>query len=183
MTKNIFLATICAALVPSMTLADWSGFYAGASFGQATGVGYEVDVDPNVDLPDGASLGFFGGIRVDNNGFVWGTEIAFESLDEATASSNEYQVESLLDLKFIAGVPTGDFLGYGILSISGSTGNYSVNDVDAWGLGLGAGLAYKLGDNFSVSGEYMTRQMTQEFVGATVDVAADTLTLRAAYHF
>lgn len=183
MTKNIFLATICAAILPSMTLADWNGFYGGVSFGQATSVGYDVDIEPDVDLPDGSALGVFGGVRVDTNGFVWGTEIAVEVLDEATISGGEYQVESLFDLKVIAGIPAGNFLGYGILSASGSTGNYSINDVDTWGMGLGAGISYKLGDNFSLSGEYMSRKMTQEFDVATVDVAADTLTLRAAYHF
>jgi opacity protein-like surface antigen len=184
MTK---LAVAFAALLPTTALADWNGTYIGGSYGSATGLSYDLSDNnqgADFDLPDSDSTGLFIGSRAQVNNFVWGGEIAIEFTPDADVlDAGVILVDSLIDLKFTVGLPFGSALAYGILSVSGASGTYGPNDINAGGFGIGAGAAVKLGDHFSISAEYLSRSMTEEYVQTDVDVTADTLTLRAAFHF
>lgn len=185
MMKFFVPAAVLALSLPTASLADWKGSYAGLSFGNATNLENEFsgDVVGTVEFDDTASTGLFIGSRMTNQQLVWGIEAAVEVLDDAQVADGEVDIETLFDIKLSGGMASGNLLGYGIFSLSSSYGNFGVNDVNGFGFGLGAGVAYKIGDQFSVSGEYLSRFMTEEFTNADVDITADTLTLRGAFHF
>ena len=62
-------------------------------------------------------------------------------------------------------------------------GQYDTSIVTAPGIGGGLGVAYKFGDDFSISGEYYTRSMLQKFEDADLNVTANSLSVRGAIHF
>lgn len=183
MMKFLIPAALCALTLPSATLADWNGSYAGISLGQASNLEYEPDVTADADLSDGDVTGLFFGVRADRNGMVWGGEIAFEAIDGAEAEGGDVDLEAIFDAKAIGGIPSGDLLFYGMLSLSSTSGNYGAEEVNATGFGIGLGAAYQVGGNFSLGVEYMSRSLEAEVEDEDVDVTADTLTLRAAYKF
>lgn len=185
MTTLKSVALAATFLLPTAALADWSGYYAGGSIGTATNLSYDIttDIDPDVDFDDAGAFGIFFGTRTETNGVVLGGEFAAEFLSDAETDDGEVFIDLILDFKFTAGVPAGDALFYGILSASSINGEYGPNDINAAGIGYGAGAAYKFNDAFSVGAEYIVREGTAEFVETDVDATADTFTLRGAFHF
>ncbi|WP_341366278.1 outer membrane beta-barrel protein [Yoonia sp. BS5-3] len=189
MLKTYSLALAAAMTIPTTASADWSGRYAGGSFGTASNLEQEINVTPFIDyeFADRSTFGAFFGSRTENGNFVYGGEFALEFLgddDDDEASTPGSDINYIFDMKGTAGTSLGDALIYGIVSISIAGGNYdSVNDMSAGGFGIGAGAAYKFGDDFSIGAEYLTRSLSEEFVEGTYDVTAETITLRAAYHF
>ena len=183
------LALACATLLPTTALADWNGPYVGGSVGSASNIEQEINNDAFLDyeFQDRTAFGGFLGTRTDAGNFVYGGEVALEFLaddDTDDANSGGADVDYIFDINGIAGVPLGDALAYAILSVSVAGGTYdAVNDMSASGIGFGAGAAYKLNDNFSISGEYLSRSLSEEFEEGTYDVTADTITFRAAYNF
>ncbi|MFQ1702168.1 outer membrane protein [Loktanella agnita] len=188
MARIDLLTLTCAALLPTASLADWNGLYAGGSFGQASNMTFESTgaLEGSADLDDSDALGAFIGFHAQRNNFLFGLEANFLVTPDAQFGDDEVTVEHLFDLKFSAGYATNNLAVYGLLSLSSETSEINIigfNDVNASGFGIGAGLGYKIADNFAISGEYLTRTMSEAFSDADVDVDADTMTLRAAYNF
>ena len=185
MSKLNILALASAALIPTTALADWNGWYMGGGISAASNLSYDItaNIDPDVDFEDTNGFGAFFGMHRAFPSFVLGYEVALEIPSDAEEFGGDATIDYLLDLKLTGGVPAGDALVYGIVSLSGIYGSYGPNDINATGIGLGAGAAFKLNDNVSISAEYIARSATQEFDVTDVDATADTLALRAAYHF
>ncbi len=178
-------ALALASLIPTASTADWNGYYAGVSFGTVTNLSYDVttDIDPDVDFEDSEGFGVFFGSRAQSSGFVYGGELAVEFTPEAENTDGEVFVDFVVDLKATAGVPAGDVLLYGILTLSSISGEYGPNDISATGFGAGVGAAFIMGDTFEIGAEYITRSGSQEFDLTDLDATADTLKIRAAFHF
>ena len=123
------------------------------------------------------------GAQFEQNNFVFGVEMALEFPADAEGLDGQATVDYLFDLKVSGGAVVSDILFYGILSASTISGTYGLNEIEAGGIGFGAGAAFKLNPHLSVSGEYLSRGAIQEFVETDVEATADTLTLRAAFHF
>lgn len=192
--KNIALAIPLTALaiLPSIASADWSGQYAGVTFGTTSEGEIELtDEDPfdsiNYNgtgaLEDSDTFGAHYGSLSQNNQFVFGGEAEILFAPDAAFTDDIAADGAIIDLKGKAGVAVDRFLAYGVLGVSFIGGTFGANDINAGGLVYGGGVGFMPTDSFVISAEYLSRITSEEFVEATVGFELDTLTLRASYKF
>jgi opacity protein-like surface antigen len=148
---------------------DWTGPYAGLSFGTAN-----IKSD-NGDTDTGAYSGFLG-YDYDFGDFVVGGE--YEFLDGNDTSFGGVDVNNMQRLKLKGGYDLGQALVYataGPAFVNADQGN----DTGAFG---GVGVDYKLTDNFSVGGEALHHSF-KEIGDTNVDVTGQTYMLRGTFRF
>ena len=178
-----------ATTLPTHTLADWSGAYAGFSIGYNIANELSVEEDDfsvTFEADPSTALGAFGGYAVQNDDFVFGGEVALLRAPnvEFEFDGDEFSVDyDILDLKGRAGYAVNNILFYGVAGFS----RISADD-DADGFNFGVGADYDLGNNVVIGAEYLARRTTseedEEFEeDEDLDVAIDTLSLRAAFRF
>jgi len=152
------------------TGGDWTGFYAGVQLGWA-------DVSPDgAASGDDVIYGLHAGYDYDFGRFVLGGELDYDAGDIGIASGAA-SVDSIWRAKLRGGYDLGRTLIY-------ATGGYaeadtSLNSVD--GYFGGVGVAYKVTDKFTLSGELLEHRFDAS--GAVPDTDATTATLRASFRF
>jgi outer membrane immunogenic protein len=185
-------APVMAAPAPApvqMMSRDWTGAYAGLSFG-----GSDIDATVKVadDLAltgDGNSTGIFAGYNYQMGNLVVGVEFDFDATnyrvgEDEIGPENTVVVEATSRLKGRVGVPLGNGLVYGTAGIVGAStnsvipalGNFAVQD--GRGYLVGGGYDYKF-DNFLVGVE----ALYHEFDDDVLNVEVTTLRLRVGYTF
>ena len=166
------LSSFLVSIAAGLGAQSFNGPYVGLQYGTA-------DVDTNVGVNgDGNSLGFHAGINVNAGQYVYGGEVDFDQLDlELSGGSGE--LESVTRLKARGGVDLGGTFVYGTAGLAYARTS-DLGDDDGYFYGLGA--AFDLPAPGSVGVEYLRHEFN-EFDGSTIDVDADTLTLRYSYNF
>ena len=190
MTVNKILIGAAFALAPALAHAqDWTGNYAGFSFG---GSDITATVKPldNLELDgDGGSTGLFAGYNVQRGNLVYGVEFDFDATNYNV--SDLVLVESTSRLKARVGTPLGNGLAYGVAGVVGASTNSVLPDdpglapvngfavQDGVGYLVGAGYDMKFGDNLIAGAEVLYH----EFDDDALNVEVTTLRLRVGYSF
>ncbi|WP_299752871.1 outer membrane beta-barrel protein [uncultured Tateyamaria sp.] len=184
MTYHVKTALLAlATALPTHALADWNGAYVGFSLGANTTnelSGDGEDGEESIDAASSTAFGVFGGYAVQNNDFVFGGEVAFLRAPDVEFKDDEQEVTldfDIIDLKGRAGYVVNNILFYGVAGFSRISEQESGDHANGFNFGVGAD--YDLGNNFVIGVEYLARRGTFE----DLDVALDTLSLRAAYRF
>ena len=158
-------------------MGQWTGFYAGAQLGYG-----DVSTDGAATVGgDGALGGLHAGYRYDFGDFVFGGELDYDSADlELDAGAGS--IDAITRLKLQAGYDLGSTLIYG--TVGGASADANIGGVDRTDQGylIGAGLAYDLGNNFTVGGEILYHQF-DDFDSTGINVDVTTLTARVSYRF
>lgn len=166
----------------------WEGPYIGAQIGYATGdFEFNTDIFDNDNTIGGITTGYLWAV---GNGWYLGPEFQYDWTDISitdAATGDQASFDQIARLKMIAGYEVGQGLLYGSAGIA--YGNLdSVGAVFDGFKGsdtsyvIGLGYDYRVGDNWTVGGEYMYHDFRN--IGSNGgDVSVDTLQLKASYRF
>lgn len=186
------VAVMQAQPVMQMRTGDWTGAYAGLSFGgsdiTATVKPEFTIFDESVELPgDGNSTGIFAGYNYQMGNIVIGGEFDFDATNYNV--SDTVLVEATTRLKGRVGVPLGNGLAYGVAGVVGASTNSVVPGAaadgsdfavqDGVGYLVGAGYDMRIGDNLLAGAEVLYH----EFDDDVLNVEVTTFRVRVGYRF
>ncbi len=168
------LAALATALITGagqVVAEDWTGAYAGFSFGYA-------DADGSGGA--GGSGGSFGpliGYDYDFGNFVLGGELEYNRLNLDLGQS-EGSLDSMSRLKLRGGYDFGSALGYVVLGTARANTSGDSDTAAVYGIGV----AYPLGDRFVISGEAL-RQNFDDIPQSGRSLDANVFNLRTTFRF
>lgn len=148
---------------------DWTGPYAGLSFGN-------LNAQAGNAAKTGGVYGLYGGYDYDFGRLVVGAELDYQTGNDYTIGGVD--VDDITRLKLRAGYDAGRTLIYG--TVGAAKVNTSVGD--ATGPLGGVGLEYKVTDRFSIGGEALAHSF-DDVGGTGIDADAQTYSLRATFRF
>ncbi len=163
---------------------DWSGFYAGLSYGSAGG---DIQFVPgsSAELGSGTIGGAYLGFLVQRGSLVYGGELAYSDVKNTTFDSFE-GIDTAFDLKARLGFAANRTLVYGVLGYSRADLFVDGGEWTLTGMSYGLGAEFALSDRVSLGLEYLTRDLEGDEAGG-FPVAAegnlDTLNLRLTFSF
>lgn len=165
--------------------ADWTGFYAGLGYGRSSG-----DIDfipaPAQALDDGTASSVFLGYLWQRNTLVYGAELAYTKLNDATVTGFTDEVDRSVDLKGRLGFAANRAMFYGVLGYSMASYDEGVGDWDPSGMSYGVGVDYLATNRLVVGLEYLARDLNgdnPDGLGQEVDIDLDTISLRVGFKF
>ncbi|WP_170424578.1 outer membrane protein [Ruegeria arenilitoris] len=166
------LVTTCLAIGAAPAMAeDWTGAFAGFSFGYA-------DVDgPNGSGGDDTTFGPHVGYDYDFGNFVLGGELEYNRLS-LDLGQGEGSVDSLTRLKLRGGYDFGPALGYVVVGAARLDASPESDTAAVYGIGL----AYPIGDSFVISGEAL-RQNFDDVTRSQGGVDTNVFNLRTTFRF
>lgn len=157
---------------------DWTGFYAGGQLGylDVEGKNQAAGVDG-----DDVSYGVHFGYNYDFGLWVLGGELEYDwtDLDLTAGAATVGSVDSVWRAKLKGGYDFGDTLLY-------ATAGYADVDTslgDADGHFYGLGVAYKVTEQFIVSGEVLRHEFDDIGGTAGLDADANSFSLRGSFRF
>jgi outer membrane immunogenic protein len=163
----------------------WEGFYVGGQIGWANG-DFELDLDT---FDDSSVIGGFtaGYLWSLGNGWYLGPEFQYDFADMTITdpdTGDTASFEEIARLKLIAGYEVGNGLLYGSAGIAYASidgiGDFFDGDTSNYVLGLG--YDWRVGDNWTVGGEYMYQSF--DGIGSSGgDVDVNTIQVKASYRF
>lgn len=165
------VAPVAPVVMPTIVPAnDWTGGYAGLSFGGTNGTVAGTDETSPV-------YGVFGGYDYQfNNGLVAGGEVEYQGSDNQSIGGVD--VDNVSRAKARLGYAMGDMMVYGTAGVSKV--NTSLGDATSPVFGVGA--EYKVTERFGIGAEYLNEDFKN--LGATnADLNQDTLNLRGTLRF
>lgn len=193
------LVSVAALMAGSTAVSaqDWSGFYAGLSYGKTTGTS---PIQPYVYdegyQADGSAAGAFAGFRWNaSDRVVMGLELAMQggiNVDEPASeagNADPYTLRNLTDIKLSVGMPVGKALIYGFGGVSSvaldTTGEDYSGASGANGMNIGLGVDYMVSEKMTVGAEFISRNMNGYTSGANpTDITnLNTFSLRASFKF
>jgi opacity protein-like surface antigen len=148
---------------------DWTGPYAGLSFGSA-------QIDANGDDETGGTYGVHAGYDYDFGSFVLGGELEYSGLDDFDVGGAE--VHSVARAKLRGGADLGQVMLYGTAGVA----RVDTSIGEETGPVGGVGIEYMATERFSIGAEYLAHRF-EDIDGTGVDADADTLTLRGSLRF
>lgn len=169
LTTLIFAWTAIGA-VPALA-EDWTGAYAGFSFGYA-----------DADGPGGSSgndtvFGPLVGYDYDFGNFVLGGELEYNRLS-LDLGQGEGSLDSMTRLKLRGGYDFGPALGYVVVGAARLDASEDNDTAAVYGIGL----AYPIGESFVISGEAL-RQNFDDVTRTEGGVDANVFNLRTTFRF
>ncbi len=150
---------------------DWTGFYAGAQYGQGEA---KAEFGSQSGKRDLDAYGVFAGYQHDFGSYVLGGELNYNKveLDDVSGKGD------LLSLRARAGYDLGRFLPY-------VTVGYAYLDADDSenGLVYGIGGDFKVTERFVLGAEYTRHDFDDIGNVSGLDLKADTVQVRASFRF
>ena len=166
------LMTTCLTIGMTPVLAeDWTGAYAGFSFGYADANG------ANGSGGNDATFGPLVGYDHDFGNFVLGGELEYNRLS-LDLGQGEGSLDGMTRLKLRGGYDFGSALGYVVIGAARLDASPENDTAAVYGIGI----AYPIGDSFVISGE----ALRQDFDNVTTSgggVDANVLNLRTTFRF
>lgn len=163
--------TVAAALSSPGWAEDWTGPYAGFSFGYATADG------PAGSSGDDTAFGAHIGYDRDFGSFVLGGELEYKSLS-LNLGQDQGSVDSLTSLKLRGGYDFGPALGYVVVGASRAETSADSDTAAVYGIGV----AYPIGENFVISGEAV-RQNFDDITRSSGGLNSNVFNLRTTFRF
>ncbi|MCK0095286.1 porin family protein [Yoonia sp. F2084L] len=186
------MAVACTALVPTASLADWSGLYLGGGLSNVTSGELSATLatdSTGLDVEQHGAVGLFVGYQVQNGDFVFGGEYAISAAPNVSFEDDPEEFAFAYgDLKLKAGYAFDQLMGYGVVGIatiafdSGDGIEYAGS-----GIGFGIGADYAVSDSFIVGAELFSRSTTGDLdVGVASgerDLDATSISFRGSFKF
>lgn len=173
---------------PVNSAVDWSGAYAGLSYGRTSGD--ITDTSSEYDFDRGTAVGAFVGYNLQRGNLVYGGELAYSKVSDMTIldGTGDDTIDSLLDLRARLGFAAGKALLYG--AVGYSRGELTFNGGDSFtlsGTSLGLGVDYLVTNSLFVGLDYTSRKL-EGTVGTGLgsfesDGRVNTLGLRVGFNF
>ncbi|MDA7963284.1 outer membrane beta-barrel protein [Ruegeria sp.] len=168
--KAIFSAILLASAAPALA-EDWTGAYAGFSFGYADADG------PNGSSGNDVSFGPHIGYDYDFGNFVLGGELEYNSLSLDLGQS-EGSLDSMSRLKLRGGYDFGSALGYVVVGAARADTSADSDTAAVYGIGV----AYPINDRFVISGEAL-RQDFDNVTRSNGGLDTSVFNLRTTFRF
>lgn len=191
LTTSSIATGAVAGSTPQPGVADWSGYYAGASYSFDTAdfaAFNPVGTPLFTNTHEGSLYGGFAGYNFQRGNLVFGGEVAYSIGDITGAPTGILgaTIDQMLDLKARAGYTFGSALVYGVAG--GSFGHYSDQtvNIDFSGFNYGLGLEYKFNDHFFAGVEYLIRDVsgdTDVLLGSYGEIDIRSIQIRAGWVF
>ncbi|WP_298848036.1 outer membrane beta-barrel protein [uncultured Ruegeria sp.] len=165
---------IAAALIASANPAlaeDWTGGYAGFSFGYADADG------PGGSSGDDTAIGAHLGYDQDFGNFVLGGELEYNRLS-LNLGQSQGSLDSMTRLKLRGGYDFGSALGYVVIGAARAETSVDSDTAAVYGIGV----AYPIGENFVISGEAL-RQDFDDVTRSTGGLDSNVFNLRTTFRF
>ncbi len=165
------LVAVLFAVAGPVLAEDWTGAYAGFSFGYA-------DVDGSGGAGgNGGSFGPLIGYDYDFGNFVLGGELEYNRLNLDLGQS-QGSLDSMSRLKLRGGYDFGPALGYVVVGTARASTSGDSDTAAVYGIGV----AYPLGDRFVISGEAL-RQDFDDIPTSGRGLDANVFNLRTTFRF
>lgn len=166
--SGLLVASLAA--VPAFA-EDWTGPYVGA------GVGYSDVNGPGSADGDKTTFGIHAGYDYDFGDFVLGGELEYDRVG-LTLPAGFGTVDNVARLKLKGGYDFGPALGYVVLGGARSYSDFGNDNGTLYGIGL----AYKVTDQVSLSGEVLHHKFND--IGNTgSDFESNVFNIRASFRF
>lgn len=175
-----------------LAVHDWSGAYAGVSYGKSRGSQATATTTGAVfDFNSGSVAGFHLGYLFQTGNLVYGAELARTTYTDVNfVGASIFQMETTTDLKGRLGYAWNRLEVHGILGYSTGEFGSSVSTISASyspkGASYGLGLDYAAAERVSIGVEYLARRMQGDRPNPTasdVDFDINTLSLRVGLSF
>ncbi|NVO55364.1 outer membrane beta-barrel protein [Rhodobacteraceae bacterium B1Z28] len=150
---------------------DWTGAYAGFSFGYADADG------PNGSSGNDTSFGPHVGYDHDFGNFVLGGELEYNRLS-LNLGQDEGSLDSMTRLKLRGGYDFGGALGYVVIGAARAETSANSDTAAVYGIGV----AYPIGENFVISGEAL-RQNFNDVTRSNGGLDSNVFNLRTTFRF
>lgn len=165
---------------------DWSGFYAGLSYGRSSG-DLDFDPAPSQSLDSGKARGVHLGYQWQTNALVYGAELSYLDLkDNFVTGFACCEVTRTVDIKGRLGYAANRALFYGVLGYSLSNYDEGLGDWDPKGAAYGLGVDFAATDRLTVGLEYLSRDLSGDNPDGSpqsVEIDLDTFSLRVGFSF
>lgn len=170
---------LCSALIVAMAVTsaapalaeDWTGAYAGFSFGYADADG------PAGSNGDDTAFGAHVGYDRDFGNFVLGGELEYNRLS-LNLSQNQGSLDSMTSVKLRGGYDFGGALGYVVVGAARADTSVDNDTAAVYGIGV----AYPITDNFVISGEAL-RQNFDDITRSNGGLDTNVFNLRTTFRF
>ncbi len=167
----VLLTALLSASSTSVAAEDWTGAYAGFSFGYtdadgpAGAGGHDTGFAPHI------------GYDYDFGDFVLGGEFEYDRLN-LDLGAGEGSLDSVSRLKLRGGYDFGPALGYVVVGAARADTSGDSDTAAVYGIGV----AYPIGDKFVISGEAL-RQNFDNVTRSNGDLDTNTFNLRTTFRF
>ncbi len=168
--KALIVTLIMTSAAPVIA-EDWTGAYAGFSFGYADADG------PNGSSGNDTVFGPHIGYDRDFGNFVLGGELEYNRLS-LNLGDGEGSLDSMTRLKLRGGYDFGAALGYVVIGAARVDSSVDNDTAAVYGIGV----AYPIGDNFVVSGEAL-RQNFDDVTRTDGGLDSNVFNLRTTFRF
>ncbi|WP_051927627.1 outer membrane protein [Ruegeria halocynthiae] len=168
--KAFIVASLMTSAAPALA-EDWTGAYAGFSFGYTDADG------PNGTSGNDASFGPHIGYDRDFGNFVLGGELEYNRLS-LNLGQGEGSLDSMTRLKLRGGYDFGTALGYVVVGAARAETSADNDTAAVYGIGV----AYPIGENFVISGEAL-RQNFDDVTRSNGGLDANVFNLRTTFRF
>jgi opacity protein-like surface antigen len=181
---------VVAATAPTAVPQDWSGFYGGVTVGRVmngtTTYVYSGVPGDSYDM-SGSGAGVFAGYNLQNNAFVYGIELAAQSVSYGAENVSQSEFTSMIDLKLRGGLSVGRALPYAFVGYSSGKweNNNGLTNSPATGVNYGVGVDFAVANAWFAGAEYIRRNTSTDFNENDNGVEPEfgTLQLRLGYRF
>ncbi len=168
--KALIISSIATISAPVMA-EDWTGAYAGFSFGYADADG------PNGSSGNDTVFGPHIGYDRDFGNFVLGGELEYNRLS-LNLGGNEGTLDSMTRLKLRGGYDFGAALGYVVVGAARVDSSVDSDTAAVYGIGV----AYPINDKFIISGEAL-RQNFDDVTRSDGSLDSNVFNLRTTFRF
>lgn len=163
--------SLAASLATPVLAEDWTGAYAGFSFGYA-----------DADGPDGSGGDDFGlgahiGYDRDFGNFVLGGELEYNHLS-LSLGDGEGTLDGIASVKLRGGYDFGSALGYVVVGAARADASADNDTAAVYGIGV----AYPIGDRLIISGEAL-RQEFDDVTRSNGTLDTNVFNLRTSFRF
>ncbi|WP_170381055.1 outer membrane protein [Ruegeria atlantica] len=159
------------SLATPLLAEDWSGAYAGFSFGYADADG------PKGSGDDDLSFGLHAGFDRDFGNFVLGGELEYNRLS-LDLGEGEGSLDSVSSLKIRGGYDFGAALGYVVVGAARADSTVDNDTAAVYGIGV----AYPVNDRLIISGEAL-RQEFDDVTRSNGTLDTSIFNLRTSFRF
>ncbi|MES0824288.1 outer membrane protein [Ruegeria sp. SCP11] len=163
--------TLAAGIAAPSMAEDWTGPYAGFSFGYTDADG------PNGSSGNDTTFGPFIGYDRDFGNFVLGGELEYNRLS-FDLSEGEGSLDSITRLKLRGGYDFGSALGYVVVGAARLDASVDNDTAAVYGIGV----AYPINDRFIISGEAL-RQEFDDVTRTDGGLDSNVFNLRTSFRF